>query len=90
MYVGYNNFNYAEEVKHQVMGVAPRQRQLTTGRVFSGNKFLSPSGLLQQIFIMDAKLAIPHVFGAPGIARDQISLEISRYHVSEALKAAFL
>jgi hypothetical protein len=89
MYVGYDNFDYAEEVKHQVMGVAPRQRQLTTGRVFSGNKFLSPSGLLQQAFKMDAKLSIHDVFGAPGIAKDQISLETSRYHVSEAIKAAF-
>ena len=80
---------YAEEVKHQVMGVAPRQRQLTTGRVFSGNKFFSPSGLLQQDFRIDAKFSIHDVFGAPGVARDQLSFEISRYHVSEALRAAF-
>src|SRR6266487_3185665 len=89
MYVGYDNFDYVEEVKHQVMGIAPRQRQLTTGRVFSGNNFLPPSGLLQRDFQMDAKLSINDVFRAPGVAKDQISKEISRYHISQALRAAF-
>jgi hypothetical protein len=71
------------------MGVGPRQRQLTTGRMFSGNKFIGPSGLLQRHFQMEAKLDIHDVFGAPGVARDQISLEISRFHVSEIFKALF-
>ena len=89
MYIAYDNFDYVEEVKHQVMGIAPRQRQLTTGRVFSGNKFLPQSGLLQRDFQMDAKLSINDVFRAPGVAKDQISIEISCYHISETLRAAF-
>jgi hypothetical protein len=70
MVVAYDNFDFHENVQHQVSGKTGIMRSVTTGKVFVGND-IPDGGLLQKMLRKNAPLDYMDVMVSDGTRRDK-------------------
>jgi hypothetical protein len=88
LYIAYDNFEYMEQVRHQVMGDAGSLRRFTTGKLFLGREI--PAGGLRQDMLRDGvELGLKDILSAPGNNYDQYESQISSYFIAEAIRTTF-
>jgi hypothetical protein len=87
--VAYDNFDFHEKVKHQVLGDSGVMRSVTTGKVFLGYD-IPPEGLQQSMHHPDVLLKYAKdVLSAPGAQRDDIQTDICRFFIADAMRRLY-
>lgn len=86
----YNNFDYREGVKHQLISNYAEMRSVTTGKVFRGADI--PSGGLTKLMLhREVLLTIEDLLYSPGAAvYDETAAKIDTYFIAEAIRTAYL
>ena len=87
--IAYNNFDFHENVRHQVSGKIGIIRSVTTGKVFLGHD-IPESGLLQTMLHEDVPLDYRDVMVSDGTRRDKVHCQISAFFIAEAIRGLFL
>lgn len=75
-----------EKVGHQVMGIGPRQRSITTGRIFKSPYYDS---IKQTDLHYDAHLRPEDVYMAPGVQFDEARTQICQAEILLTIKRSF-
>src|SRR5438876_4872226 len=83
--VVYDNFEFQENVKHQVIGDHGAMRSVTTGKLIIGID-IPKGGLKQSMLDESVGLTIDDVFGAPGLHEDKLQIDIPTYFITEAIR----
>jgi hypothetical protein len=85
----YDNFDYREGVKHQLISNHTEMRSVTTGKVFRGADIPS-GGLKKSMLHREVPLTIEDLLYSPGTAvYDQTTVSIDTYVIAEAIRAAY-
>jgi Family of unknown function (DUF6589) len=85
----YDNFDYREGVKHQLISNHAEMRSVTTGRVFRGADIPS-GGLKKSMLHREVPLTIEDLLYSPGAAvYDEIAAKIDAYFILEAIRTAY-
>ena len=83
----YDNFDYQEQVHHQIIGSNSVLHHFTTGKVFCGRDI--PSGGLQQDMLHnDVRLKIGDIIDANGNQHDHVQVQISKFLIFDAIRSA--
>ena len=87
--VVYDNFEFQENVKHQIIGEQPELRSVTTGKVISGADI--PEGGLKQSMLnqsigLEAKDIIDNNLG---LYEDEIQMQLSTFFITEAINNVY-
>ncbi|KJK86218.1 hypothetical protein H633G_09939 [Metarhizium anisopliae BRIP 53284] len=87
--VEYDNFDYREGVKHQLISNHAEMRSVTTGKVFRGAD-IPPGGLRKSMLHREVPLTIEDLLYSPGAAiYDETAAEIDCYFIAEAIRTAY-
>ncbi|RSL42675.1 hypothetical protein CEP51_016454 [Fusarium floridanum] len=87
--VVYDNFDYREGVKHQLISNHAEMRSVTTGKVFRGVD-ISQGGLRKSMLHREVPLTIEDLLYSPGAALyDETAAEIDTYFIAEAIRTAY-
>jgi hypothetical protein len=87
--VAYDNFDFYEKVKHQVLGDNGMMRSVTTGKVFIGHD-IPLEGLQQSMHHPDVPLRYgKDVLCAPGAQRDDIQADIRTFFITETVRKLY-
>ncbi|KAF1810006.1 hypothetical protein P152DRAFT_475367 [Eremomyces bilateralis CBS 781.70] len=87
--VVYDNFDYREGVKHQLISNHAEMRSVTTGKVFRGAD-IPPGGLRKSMLHRETPLSIEDLFYSPGAAiYDETASKIDSYFIAEAIRTAY-
>ncbi|RSL41974.1 hypothetical protein CEP54_015647 [Fusarium duplospermum] len=87
--VVYDNFDYREGVKHQLISNHAEMRSVTTGKVFRGAD-IPPGGLRKSMLNREVPLVIEDLLYSPGAALyDETAAEIDTYFIAEAIRTAY-
>ncbi|KAH7119247.1 hypothetical protein EDB81DRAFT_815518 [Dactylonectria macrodidyma] len=87
--VVYDNFDYREGVKHQLISNHAEMRSVTTGKVFRGAD-IPPGGLRKSMLHREVPLTIEDLLYSPGAAiYDETAAEIDTYFIAEAIRATY-
>jgi hypothetical protein len=85
----YDNFDYREGVKHQLISNHAEMRSVTTGKVFRGAD-IPPGGLRESMLNREVPLTIEDLLYSPGAALyDETAGEIDTYFIAEAIRTAY-
>ena len=87
--VAYDNFDFHEKVKHQVLGDNGVMRSVTTGKVFLGHD-IPLEGL--QLSMHHPNILLRYgkdVLSAPGAQRDDIQTEICTFFIADAIRRLY-
>jgi len=87
--VVYDNFEFQENVKHQIIGEQPELRSVMTGKIISGADI--PEGGLKQSMLnqsigLEAKDIIDNNLG---LYKDEIQMQLSTFFITEAINNVF-
>jgi hypothetical protein len=84
----YDNFDYREGVKHQLISNHAQMRSVTTGKVIRGAD-IPPGGLKRSMLHREVPLTKEEPLFAPGASEyDEVSAKIDTYFIAEAIRAA--
>jgi hypothetical protein len=87
--VVYDNFDYHEGVKHQLISTYGEIRSVTTGKVFRGVD-IPPGGLKKSMLHREVPLTVHDLLSSPGAAcYDKVSAEIDTFFIVEAIRTAY-
>jgi hypothetical protein len=87
--VVYDNFDYHEGIKHQLISTHGEMRSVTTGKVFRGVD-IPPGGLKKSMLHREVPLTIHDLLSSPGAAcYDEVSAEIDTFFIAEAIRTAY-
>jgi hypothetical protein len=87
--VVYDNFDYHEGVKHQLISTHGEMRSVTTGKVFRGVD-IPLGGLKKSMLHREVPLTIHDLLSSPGAAcYDEVSAEIDTFFIVEAIRTAY-
>jgi hypothetical protein len=82
--VVYDNFDYREGVKHQLISNHAEMRSVTTGKVFRGAD-IPPGGLKKSMLHREVPLTIEDLLYSPGAAEyDETAAKIDTYFISNS------
>ena len=85
----YDNFDYREGVKHQLISNHAEMRSVTTGKVFRGAD-IPPGGLKKSMLHRKVPLTIEDLLYSPGAAvYDETASKIDAYFIAEAIRIAY-
>jgi hypothetical protein len=85
----YDNFDYREGVKHQLISNHAEMRSVTTGKVFRGADIPS-GGLRKSMLHPEVPLTIEDLVYSPGAAvYDETAAKIDAYFIAEAIRIAY-
>jgi hypothetical protein len=83
--VVYENFDYREGVKHQLISNHVEMRSVTTGKVFRGAD-IPLGGLKKSMLHCEVPLTIEDLLYSPGAAvYDETATKIDTYFIAEAI-----
>ena len=87
--VVYDNFDYREGVKHQLISHHAEMRSVTTGKVFIGTD-IPPGGLRKSMLHREVPLTIMDLVRSPAaVSYDETAAKIDTYFIAEAIRAAY-
>ncbi len=86
--VAYDNFDFHENVRHQVSGKTGVMRSVTTGKVFLGHD-IPDGGLLQTMLHENVPLDYMDVMVSDGTRRDKAHNQISTFFIAEAIRGVY-
>ncbi|KAH7308926.1 hypothetical protein B0I35DRAFT_482679 [Stachybotrys elegans] len=87
--VVYDNFDYREGIKHQLISNHAEMRSVTTGKVFRGAD-IPTGGLKRSMLHREVPLTIEDLLYSPGTAiYDETAAKIDTYFIAEAIRAAY-
>ena len=85
----YDNFDYREGVKHQLISNHAEMRSVTTGKVFRGAD-IPLGGLKKSMLHREVPLTIEDLLYSPGAAVcDETAANIDTYFIAEAIRTAY-
>ena len=85
----YDNFDFHEKVKHQVMGDNGKMRSVTTGKAFIGYD-IPLEGLQQSMHHPNILLRYgKDVLCAPGAQRDNIQADICTFFIADTIRRLY-
>ena len=85
----YDNFDYREGVKHQLISNHAQMRSVTTGKVIRGAD-IPPGGLKRSMLHREVPLTKEDLLFAPGAAEyDEVAAKIDTYFITEAIRAVY-
>ncbi|PVH68575.1 hypothetical protein DL98DRAFT_630189 [Cadophora sp. DSE1049] len=85
----YDNFDYREGVKHQLISNHAEMRSVTTGKVFKSVNILS-GGLKKSMLHHEVPLTIEDLLYSPGAAvYNETAAKIDAYYIAEAIRTAY-
>jgi hypothetical protein len=85
----YDNFDYREGVKHQLISNHAQMRSVTTGKVFRGAD-IPPGGLKKSMLHREIPLTIEDLLYSPGaVVYDETAAKIDTYFIAEAIRIAY-
>lgn len=85
----YDNMNFKNTTRHEVVGHRSKMEAVTTAAIVLCPD-LPPSGLLQSMHNPSIPLSTRDIFNGPGIAGDDDGLFISRHFIAEAIKSVHI
>jgi hypothetical protein len=87
--VVYDNFDYHEGVKNQLISTHGEMQSITTGKVFRGAD-IPPSGLKKSMLHHEVPLTIHDLLCSPRAAcYDDVSAEIDTFFIVKAIRTAY-
>ncbi|KAJ4189476.1 hypothetical protein NW759_016766 [Fusarium solani] len=86
--VVYDNFDYREGVKHQLISNHAEMRSVTTGKVFRGVD-IPPGGLRKSMLHREVPLTIEDLYSPGAALYDETAAEIDTYFIAEAIRTAY-
>ena len=87
--VAYDNFDFYENVKHQVLSDNGKMRSVTTGKAFLGHD-IPLEGLQQSMHHPDVSLRYgKDVLCAPGAQRDDIQADVCIFFISDTIRRLY-
>ncbi|KAH7112393.1 hypothetical protein EDB81DRAFT_827897, partial [Dactylonectria macrodidyma] len=87
--VVYDNFDYREGIKHQLISNHAEMRSVTTGKVFRGAD-IPTGGLKRSMLHREVPLTIEDLLYSPGAAiYDESAAKIDTYFIAEAIRSAY-
>lgn len=84
----YDNFDYLERARHQVIGDTGTFHSHTTGKIVRGS-CIPAGGLQQRMFHENVPLRLKDVTEAPGNYYDAIQAQISTTLIADAIRCAY-
>jgi hypothetical protein len=85
----YDNFDYREGVKHQLISNHAQMRSVTTGKVIRGAD-IPPGGLKKSMLHQEVLLTKEDLLFSPGAYEyDEITDKINTFFIAEAVRAAY-
>lgn len=85
----YDNFDYREGIKHQLISNHAEMRSVTTGKVFRGTDIPS-GGLKRSMLHREFPLTIEDLLYSPGAAiYDETAAKIDTFFIAEAIRSAY-
>ena len=88
IYVIYDNFDYLERTRHQLIGDTGVFHSHTTGKLVRGS-CIPPGGLLQSMLHDRVQLRIEDIAEAPGNTHDSVQNRISTFVIADALRSTY-
>jgi hypothetical protein len=87
--VVYDNFDYREGVKHQLISTHGKMRSVTIGKVFRGAD-IPPGRLKKSMLHREVLLTIHDLLSSPGAAcYDEVSAKIDTFFIVEAIRTVY-
>ena len=87
--VVYDNFDYREGVKHQLISHHAEMRSVTTGKVFIGTD-IPPGGLRKSMLHREVPLTIMDLVRSPAaVSYDETAAKIDTYFIARAIRTAY-
>ena len=86
----YDNFEFQENIKHQIISEQLELRFMTTGKVIRGVDI--PEGGLKQVMLnQSVSLKAKNIIdNNQGLFEDEIQVQLSTYFITEAINSVYL